>query len=158
VHTASLRTPIGTLTVVADDTHVLSIGFKKSTATKKGKTSKILSRALTELDEYFRGKRITFTFPMKAKGTQFQRKVWGTMSKIGHGRTMSYADVAKAIGLPKSFRAVANACGRNPLSIVIPCHRVTASNGEMGGYSGGTSKKKWLLTHERGKKLQRKRK
>lgn len=145
--TVTIRSPIGALKITADGTHIRSLectGTIKNTDTK----SALLLRCIKELEEYFGGKRLHFTVPIQTKGTPFQQSVWGTMSTIGHGRTISYAALAKAIKRPKAFRAVANACGKNPLLIVVPCHRVVQSNGTMGGYSGGVGKKKWLLSHE----------
>lgn len=101
-----------------------------------------------QLTEYFRGTRRIFRVPLHLSGTAFQKKVWRRLIKIPYGKTISYAGLARAIGHPKAYRAVANACGQNPLPILIPCHRVIASDGKLGGYSSGLKRKRWLLRHE----------
>lgn len=117
------------------------------------KTSKESGDAITtnftkELNEYFDGKRRDFSVKFEPKGTEFQKKVWNAMQKIEQGKTLRYADVAKQIGHPKAVRAVGTACGKNPIVVAIPCHRIVGSSG-LGGYSGGLEKKKWLLKHEK---------
>jgi AraC family transcriptional regulator of adaptative response/methylated-DNA-[protein]-cysteine methyltransferase len=102
-----------------------------------------------ELEQYFEGKRREFKTPLTFLGSPFQKRVWEELQKIPYGKTCSYADIAKAIGNPSSFRAVANANGANQIAIVIPCHRVINTNGELGGYGGGTARKKWLLNLEK---------
>lgn len=101
-----------------------------------------------QLTEYFRGTRRVFRLPLYLSGTAFQKKVWRRLMKIPYGQTISYAGLARAIGRPNAYRAVANACGQNPLPILIPCHRVIASDGKLGGYSSGLKRKRWLLRHE----------
>lgn len=102
----------------------------------------------SQLSEYFSGTRKEFTFKFISEGTQFQKKVWDKLLNIPYSKTISYLDLAKQIGNPNSTRAVASANGRNPISIVIPCHRVIGSNGTLTGYGGGLWRKKWLLEHE----------
>ena len=102
----------------------------------------------TQLDEYFRGERRHFSIPMESEGTYFQKKVWEEMTKIPYGKTVSYGELAANIGNPRAVRAVANACGVNPLPILVPCHRVIAANGKIGGYTGGLDKKVFLLKLE----------
>lgn len=102
-----------------------------------------------QLMEYFRGTRRVFCLPLDLSGTDFQKKVWRRLMKIPYGQTVSYAELARAIGRPKAYRAVANACGQNPLPILIPCHRVIASDGKLGGYSSRLKRKRWLLRHEK---------
>ncbi len=101
-----------------------------------------------ELTQYFNGKLTVFKTPLSCFGTDFQKNVWRSLQKIPFGETRSYAEMAKAIKMPTAFRAVANANGANRMAIVIPCHRVINSNGGIGGYAGGVSRKKWLLRHE----------
>ncbi len=103
----------------------------------------------TQLDEYFAGKRTEFDIPLDTVGTQFQRKVWQTLQTIEYGKTVSYQDEAKQMGKPKAMRAVANANGKNKISIIIPCHRVIRKSGDIGGYGGGVWRKRFLLTLER---------
>ncbi|MDQ1236417.1 AraC family transcriptional regulator of adaptative response/methylated-DNA-[protein]-cysteine methyltransferase [Paenibacillus sp. SORGH_AS306] len=102
-----------------------------------------------ELNTYFSGKSTTFTAPLQLLGSPFQQQVWDQLMKIPAGETRSYAQIASALGKPSAFRAVAQANGANQLAIVIPCHRVINSNGELGGYGGGLTRKTWLLQHER---------
>jgi methylated-DNA-[protein]-cysteine S-methyltransferase len=110
--------------------------------------TKVLKQAVKELEEYFDGQRKKFEIPLEISGTPFQKKVWGRLSKIPYGKTFSYQDIARQIGNEKASRAVGNANGKNPLCIVLPCHRVIASNGQFGGYVGGLDKKTKLLKLE----------
>ncbi|MED4586113.1 trifunctional transcriptional activator/DNA repair protein Ada/methylated-DNA--[protein]-cysteine S-methyltransferase [Brevibacillus choshinensis] len=102
----------------------------------------------SELKDYFEGRLTEFRTPLRLLGSPFQKKVWEQLQKIPPGQTISYADIAAAIGKPGAYRAVAQANGANQLAIVIPCHRVINSNGDLGGYGGGISRKRWLLGHE----------
>jgi methylated-DNA-[protein]-cysteine S-methyltransferase len=106
------------------------------------------AEARRQLSEYFAGTRTVFDLPTAATGTPFQRQVWQALCGIPHGQTASYRDMAHAIGNPKAVRAVGLANGRNPLSIVVPCHRVIGSDGSLTGYGGGVERKQWLLAHE----------
>ena len=110
--------------------------------------SSLLDQAATELDEYFAGARKEFNLPLHLTGTPFQRMVWQTLLKIPYGETASYKEVAKEIGKPDSVRAVANAVGANPLSILIPCHRIVGADGTLTGYAGGLITKGYLLDLE----------
>jgi methylated-DNA-[protein]-cysteine S-methyltransferase len=102
-----------------------------------------------QLEEYFRGDRQTFDLPLAPAGTTFQQQVWQQLRQIPFGQTWSYGDLAQAIGQPSAARAVGAANGRNPISIIVPCHRVIASNSKLTGYAGGVDRKQWLLNHER---------
>ena len=104
---------------------------------------------ITELDSYFEGNLRHFTFPYKITGTDFQSKVWNELLNIPFGETISYCELSKRIKNPAAVRAVGSANGSNPLSIVVPCHRVIGSNGKLIGYGGGLWRKKWLLDHEK---------
>ena len=107
--------------------------------------------AVAQLDEYFAGRRTAFDLPVDEAGlggTAFQRRVWRALRDIPHGRTISYGELARRIGQPAAVRAVGLANGRNPLSIVVPCHRVIGANGALTGYGGGVERKRWLLAHE----------
>ena len=107
-----------------------------------------LQEAVNQLCGYFEGKRTEFTFKLNPKGTRFQQKVWQELLNIPFGKTMSYLDLAKKLGDPKVIRAAASANGKNPLWIVVPCHRVIGTDGSLTGYAGGLWRKKWLLEHE----------
>jgi methylated-DNA-[protein]-cysteine S-methyltransferase len=108
-----------------------------------------LREAVAQLDEYFRGRRKEFTLELQLSGTEFQKQVWRELLKIPYGRTVSYGVLAAALGKPGSARAVGGANHRNPVSIVIPCHRVIGADGQLVGYGGGLWRKKWLLAHEK---------
>ena len=111
-------------------------------------SEKPFQRPMRQLKEYFSGKRKTFTITLAPQGTPFQQRVWQTLQSIPYGRTLSYGEIAKAIGQPKAARAVGAANGQNPISIIVPCHRVIGSNGKLVGYGGGLSIKETLLAHE----------
>ncbi len=104
---------------------------------------------VNQLDEYFQGKRKTFDLKLSPDGSDFQQQVWAQLLKIPYGETVSYLDIARAIGNEKSIRAVGAANGANPIAIVVPCHRVIGSDGKLTGYGGGVWRKEWLLNHER---------
>ena len=110
--------------------------------------SEVLKEAVSQLQEYFDKKRTDFDFKLNPKGTEFQQKVWKSLLEIPYGKTISYMDQTKKLGDIKAIRAVASANGKNPLWIVVPCHRVIGTNGSLTGYAGGLSRKKWLIEHE----------
>lgn len=107
-----------------------------------------LKNAVGQLTEYFDGNRTEFTLKLNPRGTDFQKRVWNALSKIPFGKTVSYLDLSKTLGDVKAIRAVASANGKNPLWIIVPCHRVIGSDGSLTGYAGGLPRKKWLLEHE----------
>lgn len=141
---------IGLLEITGTNREILSMNF----AVKKKPTGSTLSPALKtcirELDEYFRGKRRTFSVRLRLEGTDFQKRVWRELLKVGYGKTASYQDIANAVGRPKAVRAVGNTNRLNPVSIIVPCHRIIGSDGKLVGYGGGLWRKEWLLKHERG--------
>ncbi|MES9682781.1 cysteine methyltransferase [Bacillus sp. AFS001701] len=150
--TAYIDTPLGTLRIVGNEKGVAFIDFVKE---EKDEIQKIVPSSLkdagNELIEYFSGSRKEFSIQSIAKGTPFQESVWRELVKIKYGETASYADIANRIGNPKAVRAVANANARNPLSIIVPCHRIIGSNGKLTGYAGGLWRKEWLLNREQGR-------
>ncbi len=133
---------------MASDTHIISLDITTKSA-KRTKTSKPMQLCLKQLGEYFKGKRKKFNLPLKLDGTPFQKQVWKELSKIPFGKVISYKDLAQKVGKPKAFRAVGNANGKNKFPIILPCHRVIASNGSLGGYGLGLASKKILLVHEK---------
>lgn len=156
-----ISTKVGKLLVTANEDGVESIEFtnklsmpKKALSTEmSAKSSKKADAHITkvknQLKEYFEGKRQNFDLDLApARGTQFQKKVWNTLCGIPFGRTLSYADIAAKIGLPKAVRAVGGANNRNPIAIVVPCHRVIGKSGALVGYAGGLDLKTKLLRHE----------
>ncbi len=153
---AYLETPIGTLLIAGDASAVLQITFpsrgKAAQAeagweqSQRGPTGE----AVRQLTEYFAGKRTDFVLPLAPQGTNFQRSVWRQLQGIPYGQTISYGELARRVGNPKASRAVGSANGANPLPIVIPCHRVIAGNGTLGGFGGGLPTKQMLLALEQG--------
>lgn len=113
------------------------------------KETELIKKAYEELNEYFSGKRRTFDLPLQAEGTEFQMQVWKALQEIPYGETCSYKEIAIKAGKPKAFRAVGGACHRNPIFIMIPCHRVIGTDGSMTGYGGGIPVKKQLLSLEK---------
>jgi len=145
--------PLGEMTLQANDEGILGIWFTTQTTRpddlgQENANHAVLSLALTQLDEYFTGKRTQFDLPIAAKGTAFQMQVWQALTTIPYGETWSYQELANAIGNPKAVRAVGLANGKNPVSIVVPCHRVIGKNGKLTGYAGGIERKRWLLERE----------
>ncbi|WP_413520511.1 methylated-DNA--[protein]-cysteine S-methyltransferase [Psychrobacter glacincola] len=121
----------------------------KDSLSKTNSAQTLLIEAIKQLDEYFKGERENFDLPLDVSlGTEFQQQVWRALQDIKHGEAISYATLAQRVGNPKGYRAVANANGKNPFSIIIPCHRVIASDGKLGGYTGGLDKKEYLLALE----------
>ncbi|WP_372973152.1 methylated-DNA--[protein]-cysteine S-methyltransferase [Muriicola sp.] len=152
--TAFIKTPLGTAKIEGDLHGITSISVIDRETEMKSNISPELEEAVRQIEEYFLGKRKEFTFKLNPTGTEFQKKVWDELLKIPFGKTISYLDLSKKLGDPKAIRAVAAANGKNPIWIVIPCHRVVGSKGEMVGYAGGIHRKKWLLNHERTEKQQ----
>jgi methylated-DNA-[protein]-cysteine S-methyltransferase len=142
-----IPSPLGTTKIVGDENGVSVISILQEGELSK-KIPKELKEAVTQLNEYFEGKRQNFDFKIKPKGTEFQQKVWQELLEIPFGKTMSYLDLSKKLGDVKAIRAVASANGKNPLWIVVPCHRVIGTDGSLTGYAGGLWRKKWLLEHE----------
>ena len=152
------KSPIGTLTLVSDGEAIVYLEFEnnKYPAPKfpKGEDA-VIKQAKKELDLYFAGKLKDFTVPVKPEGTEFQRACWKAMTKIPYGATRSYGEQASKIGKPKAVRAVGLANGRNPIPIIIPCHRVIGANGSLTGFGGGLPTKQFLLELEQGQQLLR---
>lgn len=136
------------LYLVATETHLINIQF---TQPQKAllQTTELLSMATIQLDKYFQGKRTTFSLPFKLTGTPFQLAVWKELQNIPYGQTTSYKEIAQKINKPKAYRAVGMANNKNPLPIIIPCHRVIGSNGKLIGYAGGLKLKNYLLELEK---------
>ncbi|MDD5158689.1 MAG: methylated-DNA--[protein]-cysteine S-methyltransferase [Sulfuricurvum sp.] len=133
---------------VTDGEAIISLDFTDEVSMNDHSDHPLLLQLEKELGEYFVGKRASFSLPLNPTGTPFQKSVWNTLITIAYGQTITYAEEAKRFGNPKATRAVANANGRNPIAILIPCHRVIATGGGLGGYSGGIEKKEFLLRLE----------
>lgn len=143
--------PIGELAIADDGTGISDIfvrGSRPALNAAQG-TTPLLERAARELDEYFSGGRRSFTVPLSLGGTPFQRLVWQALKKIPYGQTRSYGDIARAVGRPKGFRAVGMANNRNPVLIMVPCHRVVGKDGGLTGFACGLGVKRYLLELER---------
>ncbi len=143
--TASFSTPLGVISITGDRNGIASISIRDN-GTVSDETPFALQSATTELNEYFAGKRTNFTFPINPHGTNFQKRVWNELRTIPFGTTLSYLELSKQLGDVKAIRAVASANAKNPLWIVVPCHRVIGTNGTLTGYAGGLWRKKWLRT------------
>ena len=145
----TLATPLGSLQLVALDERLERIAFPGAHQERlpAGK-SPLLERAARQLQEYFAGGRRVFDLPLASAGTAFQEAVWAALAAIPFGETRSYGDLALALGRPRAVRAVGAANGRNPLPIVVPCHRVIGADGSLTGYAGGMARKRWLLELE----------
>lgn len=145
--TAYIKTPLGIAKITGDENGISIISIADD-----GKLSEsipaVLQEGVAQLLEYFEGKRTDFDFKLNPKGTEFQQKVWRALLEIPFGKTCSYMDLSKKLGDVKAIRAVASANGKNPLWIVVPCHRVIGTDGSLTGYAGGLWRKKWLLEHE----------
>jgi O-6-methylguanine DNA methyltransferase len=149
-----LKTPLGDMLAVSDDQYLYALKFIKnlqhpqnSPSLLEAQTEPLIS-IQHELDAYFNKKLKVFTTPFKLNGTTFQQKVWRALCEIPYAETKSYKAQAEMLEHPKAFRAVANANGMNPLSILVPCHRVIRSDNTLGGYASGIHRKQWLLAHE----------
>ena len=150
-----MKSPVGNITLVSDSDNLCAIYFpnqkidrKKFPNIEKKDNNKVLKSAVKQLSAYFAGKTEKFDISLRPVGTDFQQRVWMALRSIKYGKTVSYGDIAKKIGNPKAVRAVGAAIGKNPLSIIVPCHRVIGSNGKLTGFAGGLSTKEYLLDLE----------
>lgn len=148
-----LDTPFGRMLLAANDkglTGAHFVGQKYYPAEREGWTrdEKALAKAKKELSEYFEGERAVFTVPLAAEGTPFQKAIWTEIARVRFGETITYAELARRAGFPNCARAAGAATGRNPIGVIVPCHRILGTNGTLTGYAGGLSKKKALLALE----------
>jgi methylated-DNA-[protein]-cysteine S-methyltransferase len=147
-----MPSPLGDIEMYSDEIGLVSFEFANTTQTnptdKKLNPNDILREVRKQAEDYFNGLLTQFDVPLSLKGTDFQKRVWNELLKIEFGRTISYLELAKRLGDEKCIRAAASANGKNPIAIIIPCHRVIGSNGSLVGYAGGVPRKKWLLDHE----------
>ncbi len=149
---AYYKTPIGIAKIIGDKNGIQAVSILDddtiSDAEINKETPKYLQECVLQLNEYFNGQRASFNLTVNPKGTKFQIKVWKSLLKIPYGKTTTYLQQSKKLGDIKAIRAVASANGKNPLWIIVPCHRVIGSDGSLTGYAGGVWRKKWLLNHE----------
>ena len=152
VKTTYYKTPIGIAKIIGNENGIQSVSvLDEETISEerlKQQIPECLQECVSQLEEYFCGKRTYFNLTINPKGTPFQQKVWQELITIPYGKTRTYLEQSKALGDVKAIRAVASANGKNPLWIVVPCHRVIGSDGSLTGYAGGIWRKKWLLAHE----------
>ncbi len=149
METAYINSPLGITKIVGDEDGIAVISVSDvGTNEVSVEIPNVLKEAASQLEEYFEGKRTDFNLKLKPQGTEFQQKVWKALLEIPYGKTISYMDQTKKLGDIKAIRAVASANGKNPLWIVVPCHRVIGTNGSLTGYAGEIWRKKWLLEHE----------
>lgn len=147
--------PMGTLRLLANDEGLVAVYFPDHKAPRfadfvEQADHPVLRLAQAEFTDYFAGKRLSFSTPLAPTGTAFQQDVWRALRSIPLGTTTTYSAIATGLGKPSAVRAVGAANGRNPLSIIVPCHRVVGADGTLTGYAGGLPAKRWLLDHERG--------
>jgi len=148
IYRPSESIPLGPIVIRATERGLTWLAFSNSTdVTEHGNA--VTERCAEQLEAYFRGELMTFDLPLAPRGTDFQTRVWQALRAIPFGQTRSYREIAVAIGTPLAVRAVGAANGRNPLSLIVPCHRVIGSSGKLTGYAGGIDRKRWLLQHER---------
>jgi methylated-DNA-[protein]-cysteine S-methyltransferase len=149
INKAFYHTKLGTLQICCSNSAITSVSFAtKNDNTAKSFPNELSEEAILQIREYLEQKRQTFSLPLRFEGTEFQKSVWRVLQSIPFGETRSYKDIACEIGVPKASRAVGMANNRNPIAIIIPCHRVIGSNGKMVGYAGGLDVKRKLLEIE----------
>jgi len=144
----TVETPIGYLELTTTQDYLLSVEFSETFKQSFGYQPDILKESVSQIDEYFKGLRKEFKLNLQPTGTDFQIKVWEQVKKVPFGKTVSYLEIANQTGSKNNTRAVGLANGKNPIPIIIPCHRVIGVNGKLTGYAGGLEKKRWLLQHE----------
>lgn len=145
---AYINSPVGTLEIKGDKNGLSSVHFLDSEEKTSITIPKYLQETVKQLQEYFDGNRTEFNLILNPEGTDFQKRVWKKLEEIPYSKTVSYQTIANRLGDPKVIRASASANGKNPIAIIIPCHRVIGSDGSLTGYAGGLHRKKWLLSHE----------
>lgn len=143
-----INSPLGFTKIMGNELGISSVSILNSEEEVTDVIPVVLEDCVTQLNEYFDGSRKVFDLKLNPTGTEFQLKVWKQLEKIPFGKTLSYLELSKALGDVKAIRAVANANGKNPLWIIVPCHRVIGSDGSLTGYAGGLQRKQWLLEHE----------
>ena len=154
MQTCFIETPLGHAKIVGDNNSIASVSILDTQEELSEVIPESLLECVTQLKAYFKNERKTFNLKLNPEGTAFQKNVWNLLVSIPYGKTLSYLQLSKQLGDVKAIRAVANANGKNPLWIIIPCHRVIGSDGSLTGYAGGLHRKQWLLNHESAYKQQ----
>ncbi len=144
------KSPLGPIEIVASPDSILALHFVEDMLPGDGELTFCVKECRKQLGEYFKGERRKFFLNLQPAGTGFQKSVWRQLEKISYGKTTSYGEIADVIGKPNASRAVGSANGKNPIAIIIPCHRVIGSDGSLTGYGGGLWRKEWLVGFERG--------
>ena len=148
METCIIKSPLGFTKIVGDVDGISTVTVLNSEEKITDIIPIELEDCVTQLNEYFEGKRKIFDLKLNANGTDFQKRVWKQLEQIPYGKTTSYLELSKQLGDVKAIRAAANANGKNPIWIIVPCHRVIGSDGSLTGYAGGLHRKKWLIEHE----------
>lgn len=148
MHTCYIETPLGHAKIVGNENGITSVSILDTQEELSATIPEALLDCVIQLKEYFNEKRKTFDLKLNPEGTTFQKKVWNQLETIPYGKSISYLQLSKQLGDVKAIRAAASANGKNPLWIIVPCHRVIGSNGSLTGYAGGLHRKQWLLNHE----------
>lgn len=148
IHIAYYKSPIGFIELVEEDGALTAASFKDEQKNNATASTPLFEKAMQQLDAYFEGKLQQFDLPLRPAGTAFQQTVWNQLKQIPFAETITYLHMAKRLGNVKAIRAAASANGKNPLAIIIPCHRVVGADGKLTGYAGGLHRKQWLLEHE----------
>ncbi len=144
----TVASPLGNILLQSDKDSLLLLQFLGEASVQDSRIPEILGKAAIQLDEYFGGSRRVFDLALSVEGTDFQERVWQLVQQVEYGKTSSYGELANHLGSSVFSRAVGLANGKNPIPIIIPCHRIIGSSGKLTGYSGGLERKKWLLLHE----------
>jgi methylated-DNA-[protein]-cysteine S-methyltransferase len=144
----SIESPVGRLTLTSNDTHLKSVAFSEEEVEESDTLPEILLKSAAQLKEYFAGSRKVFELEIDPDGSNFQKKVWQRLLQVPYGATKSYLDIAIELGSALSTRAVGTANGKNPIPIIVPCHRIIGHDGKLVGYAGGLERKRFLLLHE----------
>ncbi|OQX95895.1 cysteine methyltransferase [candidate division KSB1 bacterium 4572_119] len=147
--TALYESPLGWINIRATEEYITSVRFNDTGYSVETELTPILSDCLQQLNEYFEHKRKSFDLPLRLTGTPFQKTVWEELMKVPFGTVVSYGEIAKRIGNKNAVRAVGTANNKNPVVIIVPCHRIIGANGKLIGYGGGVWRKEWLLEHEK---------
>lgn len=146
-------TPVGKLCIGEENDSITRVTWSKVPEEYIQEETELILNCKIQLEEYFAGKRKNFDLPLAPKGTDFQKRVWKALTDIPYGETRTYGEIAAAVGNPKAARAVGMANNKNPIGIIVPCHRVVGADGKLVGYAGGMEKKEWLLNLEQEKRL-----
>jgi methylated-DNA-[protein]-cysteine S-methyltransferase len=144
------KSPLGPIEITGSQDSIIALNFVDEMLPEDGELTFCVKACLRQIDEYFRGDRREFVLNLQPAGTDFQKSVWQQLEKIPYGKTTSYGQIAEIIGKPNASRAVGSANGKNPIAIIIPCHRVIGRDGGLTGYGGGLWRKRWLIGFERG--------